>query len=203
MVSRRHLFATTKMERMNWVRGVATLAAAVAAASAAGCAAHSSARSQPAPATPAASSPAPRPTITVLRRVHALDAGQGVDLAAQQGVRLRIRASKPSVSRTRLSSSYGYAPARGYYVTFVVTLTDTGTTALDVGPTDFVVRIAGEGTVTSYSGNAPYSGASEQLDATQIDPGQSVHAPLTFDVRRPHGVLSYQPDGSPAVTWRF
>ena len=26
---------------------------------------------------------------------------------------------------------------------------------------------------------------------------------LTFDVRSTHGVLSYAPDGSPAVSWRF
>lgn len=168
----------------------------------AGCASHPGAGSQPSP-TSAVTSPTPRPTITVLRRVHALTAGQGVELTAQQGVRLEIQASRPSVSQRRLSSSYGYPPAHGYYVTFVITLTDTGTSPIDVGPTNFVVRIAGEGNVTSYSGNAPYSGASEQLDATQIDPGQSVHAPVTFDVRRPHGVLSYLPDGSPAVTWRF
>lgn len=116
---------------------------------------------------------------------------------------MRLTASRASVSRTRLSSSYGYAPARGYYVTFVVTVVNTGSSPLTIGPTNFRVRIAGEGVVTTYSGNAPYSGASEQLDATQLDPGQSVRGPVTFDVRRPHGVLSYVPDRSAAVNWTF
>ena len=38
---------------------------------------------------------------------------------------------------------------------------------------------------------------------TYLSPGENYSAPLTFDVRSTHGVLSYAPDGSPAVSWRF
>jgi hypothetical protein len=154
------------------------------------------------PAT-ASSSPHPTPTVTILRSVQALAAGQTAQLKAQPGVGLTVRAGRPGVSRSRLSHSYGYAPAHGYYVTFLITIVNTGGTPIDIGPANFRVRIAGEGTVTTTSGNAPYSGASEQLDTTEIDPGQSLSGPLTFDVRRPHGVLSYVPDRTAAVTWRF
>lgn len=166
-----------------------------------GCASRERTFTEP-PAT-ATASPTPDPTVTIVRTAHSLRAGQGTSLTAQAGVSMRLTASRPSVSRTRLSSSYGYAPARGYYVTFVVTVVNTGSSPLTIGPTNFHVRIAGEGVVTTYSGNAPYSGASEQLDATQLDPGQSVRGPVTFDVRRPHGVLSYLPDRSAAVNWTF
>jgi len=52
-------------------------------------------------------------------------------------------------------------------------------------------------------GNSPYSGASAQLDNTQIEPGESVTGPLTFDVRGVHGSLAYAPDGSAAITWTY
>lgn len=130
-------------------------------------------------------------------------AGTAVDLHAQQGVGLRLRATGPSVSRSSLSRSYGYAPARGYYVTFTITVVNTGSRPVDVGPANFHLRVPREGTVTSYDGNAPYSGAPRQLDTTELEPGDTVRAPLTFDVRRPHGALSYLPDATPAITWRF
>lgn len=130
-------------------------------------------------------------------------AGQTADFTAQAGVSLRLTASAPQVARGRLSRSYGYPPARGYYVTFTLTIVNTGSQPVDLGPPNFHVRIPGEGVVTAYDGNAPYSGAPRQLDNTQLDPGDRVQAPLTFDVRRPTGVLSYLPDSSAAVTWRF
>lgn len=151
----------------------------------------------------ASTSPTPAPTITIVRSGRTLAAGLTADFTAQAGVSLRITASKPSVSRTRLSRSYGYPPAHGYYVTFRLAIANTGSESVDIGPSNFRVRITGEGTVTAYAGNAPYSGASQQLDNTQIDPGQTIRAPLTFDVRRPHGVLQYLPDRSPAISWTF
>ena len=147
--------------------------------------------------------PAPAPTITVLKSARTMAAGATAPFQAQAGVSLRFTASRPSVSRTRLSSSYGYAPARGYYVTFNLTIVNTGTQTVQIGPSNFVAKIPGEGRVTSYDGNAPYSGASAQLDTTAIDPGQTVRAPITFDVRRPHGTLSFVPDRSAALIWRF
>jgi hypothetical protein len=130
-------------------------------------------------------------------------AGTTVPFQAQAGVALRLRASRPSVSTQRLSSSYGYAPARGYYVTFLVTLVNTGKHSVTIGPGDFFVRVSRQGKVTTLMGNAPYSGASAQLDTTQLDPGQRLRGPLTFDVRVPHGTLAFAPDGSPAVSWTY
>ena len=178
--------------------GVAALGALLALG---GCRAHQSAGA----ATPAgpATSVSPRPTVTVTRSAHVLSAGEGTDFAAQAGVSLRLTASKPRVSRGRLSRSYGYSPARGYYVTFTLTIVNTGSQPIDIGPPNFHLRIPGEGVVTAYDGNAPYSGAPRQLDNTELDPGDRVQAPLTFDVRSPHGVLMYLPDRSAAITWRF
>jgi archaellin len=139
----------------------------------------------------------------VLRSAHDVAAGAAVEFTAQAGVSLRLTASKPRVSRTRLSASYGYGPARGYYVTFTITVVNTGQQPVSLGPANFVLRVPGEGTVTSYQGNAPYSGASSQLDNTEVDPGQSLRAPMSFDVRHVHGQLEYRPDRSAAVIWRF
>ncbi|MDQ1748423.1 MAG: hypothetical protein QOD07_2686 [Frankiaceae bacterium] len=159
-------------------------------------------RPRPTP-TPSAHRPSPAPTITVIRTGRVVRAGTTVPFQAQAGVSLRIRASKPSLSRRRLSSSYGYAPSRGYYVTFLVTMVNTGRRPIDIGPGDFFVQVSRQGKVTTLMGNAPYSGASAQLDATQLDAGQSLSGPLTFDVRAPHGTLAFAPDGSAAISWTY
>ena len=166
-----------------------------------GCRAHPDAGA-PTPTGPA-SAPSPRPTITLTRAAHVLDAGESTDFTAQAGVSLRLTASRPQVSRGRLSRSYGDPPAHGYYLTFTLTIVNTGSQPIQIGPPNFHVRIPGEGVVTAYDGNAPYSGASRQLDNTELDPGERVRAPLTYDVRRTSGVLMYLPDRSAAVTWRF
>jgi hypothetical protein len=152
---------------------------------------------------PGVVSPTPGPVRTIVRSGPVVAAGRTATVQAQAGVALRLTASRPSVSRTRLSSSYGYPPAHGFYVTFRLTVVNTGTRPVRLGPKDFVVAIAGQGTVTSYDGNAPYSGASSQLDNTELEPGDRIHAPLTFDVRTPHGRLAFKPDRTRAVTWRF
>jgi hypothetical protein len=167
---------------------------------AAGCAGHPAAAPQP---QGVPSSPLPRPTITTTLSARTLPAGAGTEFTAQAGVSLRLTASRPQVSRTRLSHSYGYAPAHGYYVTFSLTIVNTGSRPVDIGPPNFHLRIPHEGTVTAYDGNAPYSGAPTQLDSTELAPGERVRAPLTFDVRRPHGTLEYLPDRSAAVVWSF
>jgi archaellin len=145
----------------------------------------------------------PRPTVTLVLSGPTIAAGRSGTVRAQAGVRVRLTASAPRVSTTRLSSSYGYGPQHGYYVTFTVAAVNTGTRPIDLRPTDFFVTVAGQRPVTSYDGNAPYSGAPQQLDSTQLDPGQSVTGWLTYDVRHPHGTLSYAPDGSAALSWRF
>jgi hypothetical protein len=145
----------------------------------------------------------PSPARTVVKNAHTYPAGRGVDFAAQRGVSLHLMAGEPDTSRTRLSSSYGYPPARGWYVTFRLVVTNTGSRSILVSPHDFFVRPPSGLHVTSYDGNAPYSGAPRQLDTTQLEPGQRVAAPLTFDVAKPHGRLAYAPDGSTAIAWTF
>ena len=181
-------------------RAALLLLALLGAPLASGCARHPAAAPQPQDST---ASPSPRPTITTTLSARTLMAGATTDFTAQAGVSLRLTASKPSVSRTRLSSSYGYGPAHGYYVTFTLTIVNTGTRPVDIGPLNFHLRIPHEGVVTAYDGNSPYSGASTQLDNTELTPGERVRAPLTFDVRRPHGTLEYLPDRSAAVIWTF
>jgi hypothetical protein len=155
------------------------------------------------PSSGMTSPPVPRPVRTVVRTTHTYAAGRTASLNAQAGVALRLTASAPDVSRGRLSSSHGYPPARGYYVTFHISVVNTGSKPIDLVPTSFYVRVPGEGRVTSYDGNSPYSGAGRQLDHTELDPGQTVRAPLTFDVRSPHGRLAFAPDGSAAIAWLF
>jgi len=181
-------------------RLIVTSAALAAVSLVAGCRAHPAAAP---PTVDTTASPLPRPTITVTKSAHVLVAGGTTDFTAQAGVSLRLTASRPQVSRGRLSRSYGYPPARGYYVTFSLTIVNTGSQPVDLGPPNFHVRIPAEGVVTSYDGNSPYSGAPGQLDNTELAPGESLRAPLTFDVRRPHGVLMYLPDRTAAVTWQF
>jgi hypothetical protein len=153
--------------------------------------------------SPSAHPVSPAPTITVVRTAHTVRAGATVPFHAQAGVSLKIRATRPSVSQRRLSSSYGYAPARGYYVTIVVTLANVGARSVAIGAGDFFVQVLRQGKVTTLMGNAPYSGASAELDTTQLDPGQTVTGPLTFDVRSPHGSLAFAPDGSAAILWTY
>jgi hypothetical protein len=183
------------------VRTATALAVAVVVALVTvGCAAGS-APTQPSGHKPSRATPAPTRTVIAGARVY--PAGATAVIHAQAGVGLRLRASAPRVSRTSLSSSYGYAPSRGYYVTFRLVAANTGRRPISLTPRDFVVRIPGRGQVTSYDGNAPYSGAGAQLDATVLDAGQRVAAPLTFDVSRPHGRLAFAPDGSAAAIWTF
>lgn len=140
---------------------------------------------------------------TVIRDSRVIAAGRTAIVRASHGIVLRLRVSRPAVSRSRLSPSYGYPPARGYYLTFQVVIANAGRQRVDLGPGDFVVHTIRQARVTSYDGNSPYSGASRQLDNTELDPGQQVSAPLTFDVSVTHGRLAFVPDRSPAVVWRF
>lgn len=149
-------------------------------------------------------------TVRVVKRLQSARVGRSVELLhAQrvQGHRLQIdlilTAGSPSVSHTALSS-YAYAPAHGSYVTFEITIRNHGEVPVLIRPTDFFVDVGGDEThVTSYDGNAAYSGAHQQLDATQLSPGQSVRKPLTYDVSSLHGTLVYAPGRRPAIRWRF
>jgi hypothetical protein len=153
--------------------------------------------------TPASSTPATQPTKTIVRTSRHLLVGQTAAFAGQPGVAVRITVGRPSFSRTRLSSSYGDGPAHGYYASFRITIVNTGSRVVEVVPATLKLHVPGLGTITSYDGNAPYSGASRQLDNTELDPGQRVSAPLTFDVNGVHGVFEFVPDNSVAVSWRY
>lgn len=156
----------------------------------------------PVPASTSAT-PVPQVTRTIVRNTRVYRVGHPAPVAGQSGVSLRVTVDRPSVSRTRLSSSYGYPPSHGYYLTFPVTIVNTGDRPVTVQPQEFVVRIAGQGRVTSYDGSSPYSGASRQLNATEVEPGGRTSGPLTFDVRAVHGRIAFVPDKTAAVVWRF
>src|SRR4051812_8920667 len=123
---------------------------------------------------------------TVVKDSRVVAAGRAVPFVAQRGVTLRLKASTATVSRTSLSASYGYPPSHGFYVTFRLTIANTGSKPVQIGPGNFVVVVPGEGRVTSYDGNGPYSGAHAQLDNTEAAAGEVLRAPISFDVRSPH-----------------
>lgn len=145
----------------------------------------------------------PQPTRTIVHAFPRYAAGQTADIEAQAGVSLRVTVSKPVISRTSLSHSHGYPPQHGYYLTFHLDIADTGSQPVVLSPRDFVVRMPHQGTVTSYDGNSPYSGASKQLDTTELEPGGHDRAPLTFDVRGTHGRIDYRPGKKPVAVWTF
>jgi len=152
---------------------------------------------------PGTSTPTPQPTRTIVHAFHRYAAGQTADIQAQAGVSLTVTVSKPAISRTSLSHSHGYPPQHGYYLTFHLAVVDTGSQPVALSPRDFVVHIPHQGTVTSYDGNSPYSGASRQLDTTEVEPGGHDRAPLTFDVRAIHGRIDYRPGKKPVAVWTF
>ena len=196
------------IRRLLAVAILALLASGAAVAASGMPAKHVTAAPTPTP-TPKRTTPPPktrpRPVRTVVVSGPTLQAGQtGIVSNPAQGMSLRLTAARPSISRTRLSSSYGYPPEHGFYVTFTMTVVNHGSQPLRIGPLDFFTQVpAGGRKTTTEDGAAPYSGASAQFDNTFLDPGESYSAPLTFDVSATHGVLSYAPDGSPAVSWRF
>ena len=152
---------------------------------------------------PSTASASPQPTKTIVHAFRRYDAGQTAAIDAQSGVALRITVSRPSTSTGSLSRSHGYPPQHGYYVTFRLVVRNTGSQPVVINPRDFVVRIAHHGVVTSYDGNSPYSGASRQLDTTEVEPGGTDRAPITFDVRAKHGRFDYRPGRATVAAWRF
>jgi hypothetical protein len=145
----------------------------------------------------------PGPVRTIIRGAHVYPAGQRAELSAQAGVTIDLTAARPTASRTKLSPSYGYAPANGVYLSFRMTISTTGRKTIALSPRDFYVRVNDGDRVSTYDGNAPYSGAARQLDETLLEPGDRVSAPLTFDVDGRHGRLAYAPDGTAAIIWTF
>lgn len=144
------------------------------------------------------------PKINVITGHRVLRIGQVAQLGtAGHGAAALIKIGKPKVSRTRLSRSYGYAPAHGYYVNFPIKVYNDGTKPLLVDRLDFWVVTPGQGKVNTNQGNSPFSGASQQLDTTELEKGQGVSNFLAFDVSSTHGRFSYGPRGKVSVSWRY
>jgi hypothetical protein len=149
--------------------------------------------------------PTPKRTVKVYSPNHVLRIGQVAQIGKPgKGPAALIKILPPKVSRTRLSPSYGYAPAHGYYVNFYIEMYNDGTKPLLVDRLDFWVVTAGSGKVNTNQGNSPFSGASRQLDTTELESGQGVKNYLAFDVSVPHGTFYYGPGGKKvSVAWRF
>ena len=146
----------------------------------------------------------PVPVKTVVRNYPVYRAGQaGAVSSPGQHAALRIMVSRPAVSTTSLSRGYGYSPRYGHYVSFRLTIRNTGKVPVTVGPLDFWVRTRGAARTTTDDGNAPYSGSSRQLDSTVLAVGHQVRNELTFDVADPSGTLFYGSRGSRAIGWSF
>ncbi len=166
----------------------------------------SSAKESPGPTvtTTTTSHPTSRPTIKVYSGHHVLRIGQVAQIGkAGVGAAALIKIGKPRVSRTRLSSSYGYAPAHGYYLNFPIKVYNDGKKPLLVDRLDFWVEAPGLGKVNTNQGNSPFSGAPRQLDTTELESGQGVANFLAFDVSSTHGRFVYGPGGKVSVSWRY
>lgn len=148
-------------------------------------------------------SPHPQPTQTIHKGYPTVTQGTTTTITAQGGYALTMSAGAPSVSKTRLSPNYGYAPEHGYYITFPLNIKNTGQAPLLIERLDFYVKIPGEGKITTNDGAAPYSGAPQQLDTTPLAPGNKLKNKLTFDVSKTKGTLYYAPGGKPSIAWTF
>ena len=115
----------------------------------------------PGPDTTITHSLSPDPTKTVIKRYPTYPAGATATInVPQEHASLTITAGAPSKSTTRLSPTYGYAPSHGYYVTFPLTIKNTGQASLLIERLDFYVKTPGLGKITTNDGNLS-SAASE------------------------------------------
>ncbi|HEY9473127.1 MAG TPA: DUF4352 domain-containing protein [Mycobacteriales bacterium] len=115
-----------------------------------------------------------------------------------------ITASSPTATQ-RATSEFGDPPARGYYVTIVITA--KAATAISepfsVNPFDFYVRTS-DGTHIEYGdGNAITAQRDDQLNAVDLNAGEKVNGTLTLDVPAPHGTLVYAPLDRAVGSWSF
>jgi hypothetical protein len=146
----------------------------------------------------------PVPSTTIFHSHHVYAVGQtGVLDSPSQHAGLRVEVAPPSRSRRPLSSHYGDPPKFGRFVTFRLTFRNTGLVPVEIRRLDFWVRTPGARRTTTNDGNAPFSGASRQLDTTELEPGRTLTNDLTFDVADPTGTLFYAPEGRPALAWTF
>jgi hypothetical protein len=159
---------------------------------------------EPTIVTTVTSTASPKPIKTIFRDYRTYRAGQTGQLGSRsQKSSLLIRAGKPSTSTTRLSSGYGLDPQNGHYVTFPLTIRNAGRVPVLIQRLDFYVKTPGVPDTTTDEGNSPVSGSPQQLDTTELAPGQQVSNNLTFDLAHTSGILFYAPHGERALAWRF
>lgn len=115
-----------------------------------------------------------------------------------------ITASSPTATQ-RAIGEFGERPARGYYITIVITAKAATaiTEPFSVNPFDFYVRTT-DGTHIEYGdGNAITAQRDDQLDAVDLNAGETVKGTLTLDVPAPHGTLVYAPFSQAVGSWSF
>lgn len=151
---------------------------------------------------PPSSQPSPRPTVTLPPQTN-FTVGQTATVTdAATGAVLQITVGPPKVA-TGAISSYAYGPQEGLYLSFPVTVRNSGSVPVLVHVLDFVVDEPGLPGRTVYDGNSPFSGAPQQLDNTVLAPGQQVSGILTYDEPRRHGRLRWVTGGVTACSWSF
>ena len=145
----------------------------------------------------------PTPTAPVVRIPCEYAMGGTLKLEDPSGTRrLDVTLSSVAVSRGALAD-YGRPPSQGNFVTVQAKILNRGTGTAAIDPLDFLADAGTSKGVTVQQGSAPYSGASGQLGATPIDPGETITGPLTWDLSAAHGTVRYAPGGKLACTWRF
>jgi hypothetical protein len=158
--------------------------------------------SSPAARPPSAGHPSPRRTVLLPPRRN-VAVGQTVTITdPTTGAALQIEVGAPTASAGALGS-YGYGPQEGLYLTFPITVRDTGRAPVLVEVLDFLVDEPGLPGRNVYDGNSPYSGAPRQLDNTVLAPGQAVSGVLTYDEPARHGVLRWVIGNATECSWSF
>lgn len=146
--------------------------------------------------------PSPRPTVTLPARSKFLVGQTATVIDAATSAALQITVGAPQVTSGALGS-YGYGPQEGLYLSFPVTVHNSGSVAVVVHVLDFVVDEPTLPDRTVDEGNTPYSGAPRQLDNTVLAPGQQVSNVLTYDEPGRHGRLRWVTGGVTACSWSF
>lgn len=157
----------------------------------------------PVPAAPAAATPAPSPTGPSTGAI-----GYTFNATADDGTKADVTALTATSSTRPADLEFGQAPANGHYVVIAVTATDLAASgaSLSFSPSDFYVIIGGqhydEGNGNAYNA---ISDTSAELSYTTLNPGESTHGKLLFDLPSAHGTLAWAPnyDSPPVAEWSF
>jgi hypothetical protein len=148
--------------------------------------------------------PSSSATPTVLppgKRCHAALGGTVVFRDPVNHITVKVQTGRVHVYSGRLATyASAYPPSYGYFVKIPIHLTDVGPLLWQIQPSWFVLHAGGRA-LTVESGNGPYSGASHQLVATFLDPGDTDKTNVVIDTPSPHGKLVYAPKGHTVCSW--